>query len=387
MKICILTPRFPMPENGGDVLRINNIARYLKKQGHSLVLVSYYETGNEISAASRIYDKIYYVKRHRFQSLFFSLIYFICGKPIQCGFYFSPSFEKLLKKVIEVERPDMYISHLLRMTTYLEHCRLQNRSIVEMTDALSKTYSLSRNANSLNIKRLIYSLERSRIKKYEKQVIATFPKVVLVSLSDLNYFKSGCMGSSLYVYSNGVDCMEKRNANYDASKICFVGNMRTLQNQDAVIYFVNEIFPRILMKKPNAKFYVVGAEPSLSIRDLARKCNNVIVTGFVDSIQDIICDSCIMVAPVRIAAGIQNKVLVAMANGIPVVMTSLIAKAIPELQDGINCMICDEISAFAESCLRLMENKDLRNSVAKQGFEIVKEHYSWERQLAGYEEM
>ena len=94
-----------------------------------------------------------------------------------------------------------------------------------------------------------------------------------------------------------------------------------------------------------------------------------------------------MVAPVRIAAGIQNKVLVAMANGIPVVMTSLIAKAIPELQDGINCMICDEISAFAESCLRLMENKDLRNSVAKQGFEIVKEHYSWERQLAGYEEM
>ena len=377
-----------MPENGGDVLRINNIARYLKKQGHSLVLVSYYETGNEISAASRIYDKIYYVKRHRFQSLFFSLIYFICGKPIQCGFYFSPSFEKLLKRVIEIESPDMYISHLLRMTTYLEHCGLQNKSIVEMTDALSKTYSLSQQASSVNIKKVIYSVERSRINKYERRVINTFPKVVLVSRADLNYFRSiGVSDSSLCVYSNGVDCPKNFNESYEVNKICFVGNMRTLQNQDAAIYFVNEIFPKILKKRPDTRFYIVGAEPNACVRELTRRNNNVIVTGYVDNIQDVIYDSCVLVAPVRIAAGIQNKVLVAMASGIPVVMTSLISKAIPELENGINCMISDEASSFADCCLRLMWNKDLRNSLARQGYEIVKMRYSWEGRLAGYEEM
>ena len=65
MKICILTPRFPMPENGGDVLRINNIARYFKSQGHELLLVSFYDTPIDMNEAMRLYDKIYTVRRNK----------------------------------------------------------------------------------------------------------------------------------------------------------------------------------------------------------------------------------------------------------------------------------------------------------------------------------
>jgi glycosyltransferase involved in cell wall biosynthesis len=88
---------------------------------------------------------------------------------------------------------------------------------------------------------------------------------------------------------------------------------------------------------------------------------------------------------VQIAAGIQNKVLVALANGIPVVLTSLIAKAIPELHDGENCFIRDDSQSFADSCIELLNNQQLRTNIREQGHKMVIDHYSWEEKLKGYE--
>ena len=161
--------------------------------------------------------------------------------------------------------------------------------------------------------------------------------------------------------------------------------MRTLQNQDAVLHFVNDIFPLILQKCPNTVFYIIGAEPSVQILELGKK-PNIVVTGFVENIQASICDSCLAVAPVYVAAGIQNKVLMAMGSGVPVIMTSLISKAIPQLKNGENCIITDDEKAFANNCLELMENREKRNNLAKNGYKMVKLHYSWEKNLDGYEQ-
>ena len=91
MKICILTPRFPLPECGGDLLRINYIARYLKSQGHQLVLVSYTEEMPDMKAAKELYDKVYTVKRNKVASAFYSALFMLTGRPIQCGYYYSTS--------------------------------------------------------------------------------------------------------------------------------------------------------------------------------------------------------------------------------------------------------------------------------------------------------
>lgn len=389
MKICILTPRFPMPENGGDVLRINNIVRYIKKKGHNLVLVSFCEDFNNIELAKDLYDKIYVVKRRSIESIFYALLFWLSGRPIQCGYYYSVIFNRLIKKVIHIESPDLYISHLLRMAPYLERNGLQKLSIIEMTDALSRTYAMSSNAKGGFFKRTIYKLEKNLIKRYEKHVIKSFPKVVLVSQSDIEYIKREMVADdceSLTLYTNGVDCSARPQKPYDAHKICFIGNMRTLQNQDAVLHFANDIFPLILKKIPDARFYVVGAEPPRQIMALADR-DNIIVTGFVEDLEKAVSDSCVAVAPVRVAAGIQNKVLVAMANGLPVIMTSLISKAIPETQHGENCYICDDSEAFANSCINLMQDEDLRQKISGGGYELVCKGYSWAEKLKGYERL
>ncbi len=368
------------------MLRINEIARYLKSKGHTLVLVSLSdEKVPHVDEASILYNKVYYVYRGRIRSYVNGISFMMRDKPLQCGYYYSSAYRRMLKKVIDKERPDLYISHLLRMTPYLEELGLQGKSIVEMTDALSKTYALSSNAKGVGILKYIYGVERRFVDNYEQHVMRTFPKVVLVSQADVDYLKakSDGGGRSLAMYTNGVDTMERLPESYDVNKICFIGNMRSMQNQDAVIYFVNDIFPLIKKRKPNAKFHIVGSLPPANITALASR--DVIVTGFVDDLQAYISDSCLAVAPVRVAAGIQNKVLVAMGCGLPVVMTSLISQAVPELSDGDNCLICDSPQSIADACVGLMSDSAKRNNVGINGYEMVRENYSWSNKLNGYE--
>lgn len=383
-KICILTPRFPVPENGGDVLRINNIARQLHKQGYKLILLSFEEDGMpQIFEAQRIYHKVYTVHRKQFISWFHALICFLQAKPMQCGYYMSGAYRRKLREIIQKENPDLFIAHLLRMMPYLDELGLHGRSIIEMTDALSKTYGMSSQSKGNWLLRNVYRIEQRLILRAEQYSLLHFPKNVLVSQADIDYLKTKSLHpESLELHTNGIQCSKNAQHRYDSNKIVFVGNMRTLQNQDAVFCFVQDIFPRILKQKPDAKFYIVGAQPPHSIQQLAS--DNIFVTGFVEDIESTICDACLTIAPVRVAAGIQNKVLVAMSCGIPVVMTSLISNAIPELKHEENCLIQDEPATLADACLRIMNHPDLRQQLGMNGFEMVKRHYSWKEKIHGY---
>lgn len=387
MKLCLLAPRFPFPENGGDVLRLNAIARYLKSKGNELILISF--CFGEIKLKKEyfdLYDTIYVVKKRKASSYIFALLFALFQKPIQCGYYFSSAFLRQFRRTLKSEKPDECVSHLLRMTQYLEKAHFQKKSIVEMTDALSKTYSLSSVSKQKSLKKLVYKFELNLIKKYEKHVIKTFPKVVLVSQNDIDYLKksTGLPCKNLFCCPNGVDVLKEIPRSYNKNKICFVGNMRTLQNQDAALYFAEEIFPIVKKSNPDALFFIVGAEPSEKIRNLADN-KSIFVTGFVENLESVISDSCVAAAPVRIAAGIQNKVLVAMGCGVPVVLSSLISKAIPELSDGKNCFIKDSANDFAKSVIELMSDAELRSSISRKGYETVKENYSWNKKLSGYE--
>jgi glycosyltransferase involved in cell wall biosynthesis len=192
------------------------------------------------------------------------------------------------------------------------------------------------------------------------------------------------MKSSLCVYSNGVQCSPDVLSQYNGNKIVFIGNMRTLQNQDAVHFFVYSVFPIIKKRIPDVIFYVLGANPPHSIMSISDD-KNIVVSGFVNSIEDEIKNAAVAVAPVRIAAGIQNKVLISMACGIPVVLTSIIASAIPELESDKNCLIADTEQDMAKAVISLIENEDKRNAIAQNGYMLMKTSYSWEKRLEGYE--
>jgi glycosyltransferase involved in cell wall biosynthesis len=191
---------------------------------------------------------------------------------------------------------------------------------------------------------------------------------------------------SLVVYANGIQCIDSILLEYVSEKIVFVGNMRTLQNQDAVTYFVSDVFPYVKKAIPKAVFHIIGAEPPSFIRHMDDG-ENVVVSGFVNSIDDAIKDAAVAVAPVRIAAGIQNKVLISMACGLPVVLTSLIASAIPELESGRNCLIADDSKDIAKAVILLIKDIEYRNIIGKNAYMLMQRAYSWDKRLDGYEHL
>lgn len=389
MKICILCSRFPFPENGGDALRINNIARYLKSKNHSLVLISFHN--GEIKLKKEyleLYDEIHTIRHLKIFAVIFSMLAVLCGKPIQCGYYFSPMFSYWVKKTEQQVSPDIYIAHLLRTTSYVDNGQMRRKVIVEMTDALSRTYALSNRSESINIKKYIYIVERNLIRKYEKKVILHFPKIVLVSQKDIDLLKSQnhISGENLVCHTNGVKCKDSVKTDCNGNKIGFIGNMRTLQNQDAVFFFVREIFPLIKCRCPDSVFKIIGAEPSKKITSLSDG-KNIVVTGFVEDLESEIADCRVSVAPVRIAAGIQNKVLFSMACGVPVVLTSLIAKAIPSLKTEKNCFIADTPREIADAVIKIIQNGEFREYLSKEAYNTIKQDYSWNKVLEGYEEI
>lgn len=378
----ILAPRYPFPENGGDVLRINNIARYFRRKGYEVTLLSFY-TGSKkklYKDTEAIYSEIVLVRLYKLESFIYSTIALVLRFPIQLGYYFS--FRYLVKFIIKKRElgPDIIIPHLIRMVPYLYLTNTTTNVIVEMTDVLSKTYSFVKDNNLLSLKRLIYQIEKKPVKRMELSVVDKFNKVCLVSYDDVKYLGEK---KSLVIYSNGVNCIDS-NIVSKPNKIVFVGNMRTLQNQDAAVFFLNEIWPQLKDIKKGLELHFVGAEPPDFLLRLANN-KDIFVTGYIDDIGSYISDSTISVVPIRIAAGIQNKVLISMAYGVPCVMTSLVSKGIPEMENLVNCRIADNPKDFCLACISLLENITERQKYSERSKKIIREKYSWDYCLNGYE--
>jgi len=194
------------------------------------------------------------------------------------------------------------------------------------------------------------------------------------------------MNKSIYVYANGIRCLPSIPSEYKKNKIVFIGNMRTLQNQDAAEFFIYEILPAVKKEIPKTEFHIIGVVPSTYMKKML--CfENVVVSGFVNSVEDEIKNAAVSVAPLRIAAGIQNKVLISMACAVPVVLTSLISAGIPELESSKNCIIADKKNDFASAVVSIMKNENIRNNIGKAGYEMVLSEYSWDKKLQGYEEL
>jgi GT2 family glycosyltransferase/glycosyltransferase involved in cell wall biosynthesis len=170
--------------------------------------------------------------------------------------------------------------------------------------------------------------------------------------------------------------------------IVFLGYFKHLPNEDAVLYFVGEVFPHILKNFPDAKFTVVGAEPGHTIRAL-HDGRRIIVTGRVEDVRPFLARGSVFVAPIRLGAGIRGKILEAWAVRRPVVSTTLGCSGI-QARNGENILIADQPLQFAAEVCRLFEDSALRRQLGEYGYETALQHYAWplqvQKHLQFYEE-
>jgi sugar transferase (PEP-CTERM/EpsH1 system associated) len=377
MKILFLTSRLPFPPVGGDKLRTFNFIKYLKKK-YQLTLISFIESERELNTIphfNQYFDKLITIKLPKSVSYGNSLKGLLTSKPLQIHYYFSKKMKKAVQKELE-EGYDVIFCHLIRMAQYLPN-NMQINKVIDFTDAISLNYIRSKEYRR-GIFSIINRIESERVLKYELEAIDRADISIFISPIDADFLRNEGNSTKIKVIANGVDFEKLKfyNGEYDETQVSFVGNMRTFPNTDAVLYFARKIFPLLARAKPEIKFYVVGTEPDQDVLKLDDG-ESIIVTGYVDSVAPYIVNSAVLVAPMRVGAGVQNKILEAMALGTPVVTTTIGAEGLDESK----LTVADSPESIANQILNLIENKTLRKEKALLARKYIESEFHWDAAL------
>jgi len=159
--------------------------------------------------------------------------------------------------------------------------------------------------------------------------------------------------------------------------LVFTGVMDYWPNAEGVIWFSRKVLPLIQKEVPDLRFFIVGKDPLPEVKDLSKN-PNVLVTGYVDDVRDYIALADVSVVPLRIARGVQNKVLESMAMAKPVVATSKAVEGIKGVP-GRHFLVADTPADFADSILRLLQDKNLSETLGHEARNLVENYYSWEK--------
>ena len=229
--------------------------------------------------------------------------------------------------------------------------------------------------------------------RFERDIATAFGASVFVSREEAALFATLAPESAARTHhvNNGVDAEYfSPDINYhspyrdDEDAVVFTGAMDYWPNADAACWFSEEIFPLVLDQHPRTSFYIVGGRPLPAVKDLEKHAK-VHVTGRVDDIRPYIAPAAVAVAPLRIARGVQNKVLEAMAMGKAVVGTQAAMEGI-EACPGITDRTFDSSDDFADRVVQLLQHND-GDAPGADGRRFVVENYDWERNLSRMEQL
>lgn len=373
-KMLVLTPRFPYPAVGGDRIRILHLCKALSRH-YELILLSFCESEDEMVYIpdDSIFSVIERVHVSRGRSYLNSLVSVFSRSPIQLAYYRSSYFAE---RASELSKDAcLVLCHLIRTGQYATHLGVPK--ILEMTDAISMNYkNFIGTRYQWGLRELVYRIEQSRLERYEREMFRQFDDVWLVSERDRDYLKPESDEIS-HVIPNGVDynSLPFQLSPANARTIIFIGNMHSLQNEDACHYFIREILPKV-RSEVDVRFRVVGNAPKEVIRRFANY-SNVEFTGRVERIADGTVDGFCGVCPVRAAAGIQNKVLEYMALGLPCVSSLLGCQGIGAV-NGVELMTYRDPSEAAKLIVKLYRDLALRERIALAARSFVERNHSWE---------
>ncbi|HLZ39527.1 MAG TPA: glycosyltransferase family 4 protein [Candidatus Sulfotelmatobacter sp.] len=226
------------------------------------------------------------------------------------------------------------------------------------------------------LKGTAYRIEFSKMQKYEQEMVRRFQHVIAVSENDATLMSAWVDPSHISVVPTGVDLSKfqpdlRRTAVQPV--VMFVGAMDWMPNADAVEYFCREIWPRVLERIPDARFRIVGRNPSSRIQALAS--SNIEVTGLVPSVTEHLRDAAVVVVPLRVGGGTRLKIYEAMAMGRAVVSTTIGAEGL-DVHDGRDIVLADDPGRFAEEVVHLLADDSLRQRYERAAAELAAK-YDW----------
>jgi len=387
LNILFLANRFPYPPFRGDKLKIYNLTKRLATK-HNLYLVTFYESRDELNYLKDIqpfFNEIELVYLPKWKSILNGIPALFSPTPLQVAYFKSSKMKRMVKLSLDRYNIDVVHTQHLRMSQYTKHLNMPK--ILDLPDAFSLYFKRRNETDRPIINRLIDSIEIGRLTKAEK-VITAYDKTLVCSVEDKKYLEKLHKTENIDILLNGVDLATfDVEGGHDYSHnhtLLFTGNMDYAPNVDAVQYFVKEMWPTISEVNPKTKFIIAGQRPVDAVKKLAS--DRIEVTGFIPDLKDMYADASVVIAPLRFGAGTQNKVLEAMAMGVPTVCTHIGFEGL-QIQSGQGVIMAKEKPQFIQEVSMLLADAAKRQEVGEQGLAIARTRFSWDKiavQLEAY---
>lgn len=364
MKILYISHKIPYPLSDGGRLRVFNHIKHLSEK-HKVISLSFIQKKDELKNIDELrkYCEVKTVLLPKYKSLLNSFFGLFSKKPLRVSYLKNKRFRKIARKL--TNKVDLVIIQALRMEQY---CFAHKKTIIDIVDTPSLQIKRALKHESWLWKK-IWKIEFPRIIRYEQYINKRYMNILVASRADMKALKKGI------ILKNGTKIGKIKRKDPHENNLMFLGNMEYHPNIDAVNHFIKDIFPLIKKKIKDAKFYIVGKNPG-AVKRYASK--DIIITGFVDDLNEYFSRCRVFVAPLRLGSGIQNKVLEALNHEIPVITTSIVNDGVEALKDK-QMMIADNAKDFADKTIKMLQIQSLRESLGYNGKELLKKNYSWEK--------
>lgn len=389
MKIVVVAPRFPFPLDKGDRLTIYHLLKFFSER-HQVSLVCFLEPDQDPAWVEKVEpfcERVELVPLSKPRAYANCLLGLPSRTPMQMQYYSDPRVHEAVRDVVADVQPDLLYAHTIRMGQYIEGLRDYAR-VLAMQISMTLNYRRLAERADNPLSKLFFGVEYQKVRNYEAEFARKFDKILLISKHDLDAIEQKTPLTNVFYSPHGVDFAfftPDEDAVKEPHSLIFTGNMNYAPNVDAALYFYRDIFPLVREQVPDAHFKIVGASPAPEIAAIADD-EAVTVTGRVPDLRTYMNSAQVAIDPLRIGAGLQNKVLEGMSMGLPMVITSVANEGIQAVPDQ-NVLIGDTPETFAQQTVKLLQDAELRTQIGAAARQFIVQNWSWEKHFGDLEEM
>jgi len=224
------------------------------------------------------------------------------------------------------------------------------------------------------VKKKYLSLQTKRLKKFEKNILQSVDAIVTITDIDKQYFKLWGITTPFHVSPTGIQLPQYQVNHTEElpNSVFHFGSMDWMPNEEAVLWFINNVWDKVLAKVPQAKFYVIGRGMGDKILSLSKP--NVVVIGKIQNAEKVYHHYSVMVVPLLSGSGMRIKMIEGMAYGKPIVSTTIGAEGIAVVVNK-TCLLADNATDFANDVIEILNNEAKKKSLQSEARNFIEQHF------------